>query len=73
LQLSYCYQTLFNIDWSSEDEVYSNIHVYALTPGLICKINKNVLLIVGGSYFIPQIEEKSSGIFSGFVQANFMF
>ena len=38
LQLSYCPQTLFNIQWSSEDEVYSTIDVFAITPGLFYRI-----------------------------------
>ena len=73
LQLSYCHQTLFNINWSSEDEVYSNIDVYTIAPGFSYRINKNILLVAGGSFFIPQLEAKSSGIFSGFIQTNFMF
>lgn len=75
LQASYCFQTLFNIEWSSEVEIYSNINVLALTPGVTYRINKNILLVAGASYFIPsQTEDKSSpGIFSGFLQANFLF
>ena len=73
LQFSYCHQTLFDIDWSSEHEVYSNIHVYAITPGFFYRIDENILVVAGGSYFITPIEIKSSGIFSGFIQTNLMF
>ena len=73
LQLSYCPQTLFDIDWSSEDEVYSSIDVFAITPGLLYRIDEYILLVAGGSYFISKIEGKSTGIFSGFVQTNLMF
>lgn len=73
LQLSYCPQTLFNINWSSEDEVYSTIDVFAITPGLLYRIDENILLVAGGSYFITNIEGKSSNILSGFVQTTFMF
>ena len=75
VQASYCFQTLFNIEWSEDVEIYSNINVLSLTPGIIYRLNKNILLVAGGSYYIPsQIEDKSSpGIYSGFVQANFLF
>jgi hypothetical protein len=75
LQASFCFQTVFNIDWSEAVEIYSNINVLSLSPGITYRINKNILLVVGGSYFIPsKIENKSSpGIFSGFLQTNFQF
>ena len=75
LQGSYCFQTLFNINWSEDVEIYSNINVLTITPGVTYRISKKILLVAGGSYFIPsQIENKSSpGIFSGFVQTNFLF
>ncbi len=72
-QVSYCSQTIFNIGGYSRD-VYSNIHVFTLTPGITYLINKNILLIVGGNFIIPSNikERSSSSVFSGFTQFNFL-
>jgi hypothetical protein len=75
VQIAYCHQTFFNIDWTKESEIYSNSSVFSFTPGITYSISEEILLVVGSSYYsLSQIENKSSpGIFSGFVQTNFMF
>ena len=74
LQASYCPYTLFRIDAYSE-KVYFTTAAFNLAPGIIYRLNESILLVAGGSIFIPsEIEDLSSpGIYSGFVQANFLF
>jgi len=76
LQASYCNLPLFSYyDRTSDKDISSTITTFTLTPGITYRISNNVLLLAGGSIFIPSgIEDLSSpGIYSGFVQANFLF
>jgi hypothetical protein len=74
LQVSYCRLPLFSID-NYSSEIYMPTNVVTVSPGITYKLGDIILLTAGGSYFIPsKIEDKSStGIYSGFVQANFLF
>ncbi len=72
-QASYCSQELFSISNSSYN--YSSIiNLYTLTPGVTYRVNDNILIVIGGSYFmLSDIENASSkAIYSGFLQANFL-
>ena len=75
---SYCRQTFFNTTRFSintrSEEIYSSFDLYTLTPGITYKLNKNMLLIVGGNYFIPSDlgNKSSSAIYSAFAQINFL-
>jgi len=72
-QVSYCSQTLFSISNGVED-TYSDIALFTLTPGITYRLNKNIMMIIGGKYIIPSNLEHSSSqsIFSGFAQVNFL-
>jgi len=72
-QASYCSQTLFSITRYSS-EIYSDIALFTLTPGITYRLNKNMMMIIGGKYIIPSNLEHSSSqsIFSGFAQVNFL-
>jgi hypothetical protein len=72
-QVSYCSETLFNIAKYYED-IYSRIDLYTITPGITYRLSETVIMIVGGSYFIPSgLNNRSSqALFSGFAQVNFL-
>jgi hypothetical protein len=72
-QASYCRQELFSISSSSYNYSSSN-NLYTLTPGVTYRVNDNILIVIGGSYFmLSDIENASSeAIYSGFLQANFL-
>ncbi len=72
-QVSFYRQTLFNITSNTRD-VYSTVNLFTLTPGITYRLNKNMLLIIGGNYFIPSdLDNRSSqAIFSAFAQVNFL-
>lgn len=74
VQISYCRFPLFDIE-DSRGEIWSVINIFSVTPGITYRLSDVVMLSAGGSYFIPsEMENRSSqGIFSGFVQANFLF
>jgi hypothetical protein len=74
LQASYCRLPLFSID-NYRSEIHMSANVFTVSTGITYKLGDIILLTAGGSYFIPsKIEDKSStGIYSGFVQANFLF
>lgn len=73
MQVSYCSYTLFNIDRYSK-QIYFTTTAFTLAPGITYRLSDNILLVAGGSIFIPsRIEDLSPpGIYSGFVQANFL-
>jgi hypothetical protein len=73
-QASYCRQTPFNISGYSRD-IYSTIILFTFTPGITFRLDRNILIIAGGKYFIPSdLENRSSNaLYSGFLQANFLF
>lgn len=74
VQFSYCRFPLFDIA-DSRGEIWSVINIFSVTPGITYRLSDVVMLSAGGSYFIPsEMENRSSqGIFSGCVQANFLF
>lgn len=74
VQFAYCRFPLFDIA-DSRGEIWSVINIFSVTPGITYRLSDVVMLSAGGSYFIPsEMENRSSqGIFSGFVQANFLF
>jgi hypothetical protein len=75
LQIHYYQFPLFSYNWTSDRNISSTITTLTFTPGITYRIHKNILLILGGSYIIPSdIENVSSkAIYSGFLQANFLF
>ena len=72
-QASFYRQTLFNIASNTRD-VYSTVNLITLTPGITYRLNKNMLVIIGGNYIIPShLENRSSqAIYSAFAQVNFL-
>ena len=72
-QASFYRQTLFHITSNTRD-VYSTVNLFTLTPGITYRLNKNMLLIIGGNYFIPSDlgNRSSQAIFSAFAQINFL-
>jgi hypothetical protein len=75
LQVSYCIFPLFDFEWATARGISCTINTFTLTPGITYRISNNILIILGGNYIIPSdIENLSSeAIYSGFVQANFLF
>lgn len=75
LQASYCHFPLFSFDWAPGRSISKTITTFTLTPGITYRISNNILMILGGNYIIlSDIEDLSSpGIYSGFLQANFLF
>ena len=75
LQASYCSYNLYSDDHYNGEGIYFTTKTFTIAPGITYRISNKVLLLAGGSIFIPSgIENLSSpGIYSGFVQANFLF
>jgi hypothetical protein len=78
IQFSYCKQTLLdNDDYSSAEgdrEVYSNIDVFTITPGLSYKPSRKILISFG-SYInnIQGIDNMRNPVVTPFMQLNFLF
>lgn len=73
IQVSYCSQTLLKeVNYSRE--VYSNIALFTISPGVSHRLNKNILFTAGVTFFIPSGFENSSVsmIFAPFAQFNFL-
>ena len=77
IQFSYINQTLFSKNTAGfrTEKVYSDIELFIITPGITYRINKTILIIIGGAgYFIPKGIENLSNetTLSAFAQINFL-
>ncbi|MCH7722179.1 MAG: hypothetical protein IIC76_02410 [Bacteroidetes bacterium] len=77
VQFSYSNQTLFSkkMVGFKPDEVYSDIELFIITPGITYRMNKTILIIIGAAaYQIPSGIENLSNetTLSAFVQINFL-
>jgi len=76
VQVSYSSQTLFSKTVGATKDLNSDIEIFIITPGITYRINKIMLIIIGGAaHLIPKgIENLSKETsLSAFAQINFLF